>query len=193
MNIAVFKVINGFAHKSGLLDKIMILLSKYGPLIFMATLAAIYLYGVYRKDKMLRYAAIDTLAITVINMFLGFVIVSFYYEPRPFVSNKVNLLIPHAPDTSFPSDHSLGTMSIALGINNYYKICGKVLIVLSLLVGVSRVYVGDHYPMDVVGSYLIVLAVNFLYGRLLRNRISGVYAKVEECLLKGVSVIKQVN
>ncbi len=193
MNMAVFKAINGFAHESGLFDKTMIILAKYGPLIFMATLAAFYLYGVYRKDKMLRYAAVDTLAITVINMFLGFVIGIFYYEPRPFVFNKVNLLIPHAPDTSFPSDHSLGTMSIALGINNYYKICGKVLIILSLLVGVSRVYVGVHYPMDVVGSYLVVFVVNFIYGRLLRNKIRGMYAKVEEFLLKGVSVIKQVN
>lgn len=184
--MAVFKAINGIAHESGLLDKIMIVLEKYGPLIFMAALAAFYLYGVYRKDKMLRYAAMDTLAITVINMFLGFAIGIFYYEPRPFVSNKVNLLTPHAPDTSFPSDHSLGTMSIALGIHNYYKICGKILIILSLLVGISRVYIGVHYPMDVVGSYLVVFVVNFIYCSLLRDKIRGMYSKIEEYLLKGV-------
>jgi undecaprenyl-diphosphatase len=149
----------------------------------MATVAAFYFYGVYRKDIKLRYASVDTFAITVINMLLGSLIGIFYYEPRPFVHNKVNLLVSHAADTSFPSDHSLGTMSIALGINNYYKICGKILIILSLLVGISRVYIGVHYPMDVLGSYLVVLIVNFVYCRLLRDRIRTMYTKIEEEIL----------
>lgn len=34
MNVAVFKAINGIAHESGLLDKIMIVFSKYGPVIW---------------------------------------------------------------------------------------------------------------------------------------------------------------
>lgn len=58
------------------------------------------------------------------------------------------------------------------------------MIILSLLVGVSRVYVGVHYPMDVLGSYLIVLMVNFMYGRFLCEKIRGLYSKAEEYLLK---------
>ena len=141
---------------------------------------------------MLRYVAVDTFAITVINLLLGSIICIFYYEPRPFVNNKVNLLTPHASDSSYPSDHSLGTMSIASGINNYYKIFGKVLIILSLLVGVSRVYIGVHYPMDVIGSYILVFIVNFLYCRFLRDKIRSMYSEIEEYLLKGVLAIKQV-
>jgi len=60
------------------------------------------------------------------------------------------------------------------------------LIILSLLVGVSRVYVGVHYPMDVLGSYLIVFVVNFTYRRLLCKKIRGLYSKVEEYLLKRI-------
>lgn len=184
MNVLIFKEINGMAHINGMLNEIMIMFSKYSPLLFGAVLAMFYLYGIYRKDKTFRHAAVDAVAITVISLFLGFVIGIFYYEPRPFVSGHVNLLTPHAPDTSFPSDHSLGTMSIALGINNNHKAFGIILIILSLLVGVSRVYVGVHYPMDVLGSYLIVLMVNFMYGRFLCEKIRGLYSKAEEYLLK---------
>ena len=51
---------------------------------------------------------------TAINLFLVFLIALVYYVPRSFVTNKVNLLLPHTPDASFPSDHVIGTMSIAL-------------------------------------------------------------------------------
>ncbi len=193
MNEPVFKAINGVAHVNGTLDEIMIVFSNYSPLLFVAALTALYLYGVYRKDKLFRYAAVDALAITVMSLFLGFVIGIFYYEPRPFVTDHVNLLTPHAPDASFPSDHSLGTMSIALGINNSYKVFGAILITLSLFVGVSRVYVGVHYPMDVLGSYLIVLVVNFTYRSLLCEKIRGLYSKVEEYLWKRISGINREN
>lgn len=186
MNAAVFNLINGIAHKSEVLDKVMIWLTSYGPLIYMAVLAAFYLYGVYRKDKIFREIAVNTLAVTGISLFFGFIIGIFYYEPRPFVTNKVNLLMPHAPDTSFPSDHSLGTMSIALGINNCYKVYGTILIMLSLLVGLSRVYAGAHYPLDVVGSYLIVFVVNYLYKRLLSDKINGFYFKAEKYFFKSI-------
>lgn len=121
MNVPVFKAINGVAHVNGMLDEIMIVFSKYSPLLFVAALATFYLYGVYSNDKRFRYTAVDAFAITLMSLFLGFVIGIFYYEPRPFVTDHVNLLTPHAPDASFPSDHSLGTMSIALGINNNHK------------------------------------------------------------------------
>ena len=184
LNMLVFKAINGVAKVSGVIDNIMIILSKYGPVIFMAVLAAFYLYGVYRKDQTLRIMAVDTFLITVITMLTGSIIGIFYYEARPFVSNRVNLLLPHAADTSFPSDHSLGTMSIALGVNHYNETMGTILIVLSVLVGISRVYVGAHYPLDVLGSYLIVLVVNYIYGHLLRDRIRNSYFKVENWLVK---------
>ncbi|WP_157910157.1 hypothetical protein [Petroclostridium xylanilyticum] len=39
MNIVLFKAINGLAYKSVLLDKIMIMFSKYGPILFMIVIA----------------------------------------------------------------------------------------------------------------------------------------------------------
>lgn len=182
MNLSVFKAINGAAHMNGTLDETMILLTKYSVLLFVAVLAGFYLYGVYRKDERFRYAAVDAFAVTVLSLFSGFVFGLFYYEPRPFVTNHVNLLITHASDSSFPSDHSLGTMAIAAGIHQSYKVFGTVLMILSLLVGVSRVYVGVHYPQDVLGSYLIVLVVNFLYGRLLRRKVRSLYSKIEDVI-----------
>lgn len=193
MNMKLFKAINGLAYKSPLLDRIMIIFSTYVPIVFMIVLAGAYFYGVYKKEKLLRYAAIDTFIITVINLLLAYVIGIFYYVPRPFVLNKVNLLVPHIVDASFPSDHATGTMSIALGINNYKKAFGRILIVLSCFVGISRVYVGDHYPADVIGGYIIALLTNCLYGIVLRNKFEDVYGRLEQWLVKNISFIRQIN
>ena len=102
---------------------------------------------------------------------------------RPFVNNKVNLLYNHVSDASFPSDHATGTMSIALGFGKYNKIYGIMLTILSIIVGFSRVYVGHHYPLDIVGAYTMVVITNYLYNRLLRDKVEKIYFKFEKVFL----------
>lgn len=99
---------------------------------------------------------------------------------RPFVHNKVNLLFPHVTDASLPSDHATGTMSIALGIEKYNKLFSIILTILSIIVGFSRVYVGHHYPMDVIGAYVIVFVTSYIYNLKLRGKIEKLYEIVEK-------------
>lgn len=184
MNMYLFKLINGLAHKSMALDKVMIIFTKYIPIVFMAVLAGIYIYGVVKKDIRFRCIAVDVFAMTAINLFLSFLIGLVYYVPRPFVNNKVNLLLPHTPDASFPSDHVIGTMSIALGVNTWFKLYGRILILLSCIVGVSRVYVGHHYPFDVIGGILISIISNYLYKKIVKDKIALLYVSIESKLIK---------
>jgi undecaprenyl-diphosphatase len=116
----------------------------------------------------------------IISYLIGFI----YYVPRPFVNNKVNLLFPHIADASFPSDHAIGTMSIAVGLNKYNRTLGNISILISILVGISRVFVGHHYPIDVVGAYALVFIVNYIYGKLIKDKVQTIYFKVEEYIYK---------
>lgn len=191
INSMIFNAINGFANHNIILDKLMIVFSNYVPDIFMAVLAVTYIIGIVAKNEKMRVITIDTFVITILNLFLSFAIGAFWYVPRPFVNNKVNLLIPHTIDASFPSDHAIGTMSIAVGINKWNKVYGRLLIMLSILVGISRVFVGHHYPSDVIGGYVIVFVTSFLYDRFLKNIVQTIYFKIEELLAKRFAVLKQ--
>lgn len=193
INTSVFKVINGFAYKIPIIDKIMILLSKYIPAVFIIVLASFYIYGICKKAEKVRYDSVNTFVLTVINLFLSYIVGFVYFEPRPFVSNRVNLLFYHTADASFPSDHAIGTMSIALGINNNSKIIGRVLTCLSILVGISRIYVGHHYPLDVIGSYIIVIITNYLYNHLLKKETEKIYARCEKFIAKLIPVVIKLN
>ena len=182
MNMELFRLINNLANKNTVLDGIMIFFSKYVPYIFMAVIAIVFILGITKKNSDYRKVAVNTFVITVINLVLSFIIGGIYYVDRPFVHNEVNLLFTHTKDASFPSDHATGTMSIALGLGKYNKTFSMILTILSVIVGFSRVFVGHHYPMDVIGAYVIVFATSYIYNLKLRSKIENLYEIVENKL-----------
>lgn len=85
---------------------------------------------------------------------------------RPWeVFSGVNPLIPDPGDASFPSGHASNTMSIAFSLwlntldekkERLHKL-GIGLIVFALLIGLSRLYMGVHFPSDVIAGILTAL------------------------------------
>lgn len=177
----VFDLINGMAGKNALLDSIMIFASQKLPYILVLIIIATYLMGVFKKDKKARGLAVDAVVFTILNIVLSGILAHIWYAPRPFVDNsKTNLLYAHKADSSFPSDHSLASMSIALGLNRYSKTIGIITICMSILIGISRVYVGHHYPQHVIESFCIVIITSFIYNKFISNKVQALYFKIEK-------------
>jgi len=80
---------------------------------------------------------------------------------RPYLEHpaSAHLLISRSHDPSFPSDHATGAFALAFGIWLYDRTIGTVMLVLAGVLAFSRVYVGTHYPGDVVGGALMGIAV----------------------------------
>ena len=188
MNMEFFRIINNLAYKNAILDKVMIFFSNDVPYIFMAVIVVIFILGIIENKEESRKVAVNTVVITVINLIINLIIRSIFHINRPFVNNNVNLLVSHDTASSFPSNHATGTMSIAVGLNKYNKILGVMMTILSIIVGFSRVYVGDHYPIDIIGSYIIVLITNRLYNLVLKNKIEGAYMYIDKFLLGKYSI-----
>lgn len=183
MNMELFRLINNLANENSFFDRVMIFFSKDVPYIFMAIIAIVFILGITKKNSDYRKIAVNTFVITVINLILSCIIGGLYYVDRPFVDNKVNLLFTHVKDASFPSDHATGTMSIALGLRKNNKSLSIILTILSVIVGFSRVYVGHHYPMDIIGAYIIVFATSHIYNLKLRSKVENLYEISEKKLV----------
>ena len=75
------------------------------------------------------------------------------------IDTSVALLIPHPGEWSFPSGHSMNSLSAALGIYFNNKKIGIPAIILAVLIGFSRLYHFVHFPTDILGGFVIALLI----------------------------------
>jgi len=78
-----------------------------------------------------------------------------FYDTRPFVTQHIAPLFPHAADNGFPSDHTAVTMFVGFCVLVVSRRWGLVLLALSLLAGVARVLAHVHSPLDIAGAVVI--------------------------------------
>ena len=155
LNQQIFLTINNFAGKSHQLDFMMSIAAQYMPYIFIGLL--FYLWFSDRKNEAL-YAGYATTLGVLTNQLIGL----FYFHPRPFMDHLGTTLLSHKPDSSFPSDHTTFTLSIALMLITFKttRAIGIITTFLALWCGTARIYLGVHYPFDILGSIVVsILAV----------------------------------
>ena len=152
LNIALFNLINAQSSASELTVKLAIILAEYVIYLVPVFLVATWLLEGRDKKEM----ALKAVSVALISLGIAQIVVAIYPHPRPFMMGIGRTLIAHAPDASFPSDHVTLFSSIAITylMGRYYTI-GWILVVAGLLVAWSRVYLGVHFPFDMVGSILI--------------------------------------
>ena len=154
INTKIFITINHFAGNNVFIDKLGILIAKYLPIVFVLFL--IYLWFNKNKDKGL---ALYSGYSAILGILLNFFITLFYFHPRPFMDKIGTLLVNHAPETSFPSDNTTFMLSIAFMLLYFKETrkAGIIFSILGILGGISRIFCGLHYPLDVIGSILVAL------------------------------------
>lgn len=99
------------------------------------------------------------------SMWLNGLLKEVFATPRPSADQGVRVLV-REHSFSFPSGHAQGAMTLwgALAWSFGSRILWIIAVALILLVGFSRIYLGAHYPVDVVGGYGIGAALLVLWG-----------------------------
>lgn len=162
-------VINGWAGHNHLLDGLGIVLAKYAPEIWAVIFLLMWFWPPLKQTRSRRavvYAVVAGVVALIINVIISH---AAPYRPRPFAIDPhgVHLLVSHPPDTSFPSDHVAGSFGFAVGLFFAGATDGFLAVGLALAVAVARVFVGVHWPTDVImgGVVGIVSGLGVLAGR----------------------------
>jgi undecaprenyl-diphosphatase len=151
MNDYLLLLINGWAGRSSLVDEAMIFAAR--DLVFFVGIAAAVCLGLlaYKKEwRPIIYFFVTLVVSFVLLKLMGLLNV----DHRPFMDHHLTQLLPHVAGKSFPSDHTTVSTAIAAGILFFtkFKRTGWLLLAAAVLVGFSRIFVGVHYPTDIVGG-----------------------------------------
>jgi len=150
---ALFVLINQTLSWPPLDGAFVVLTHKYFYL-GAAAVAAVYLPARYRLAGLwcvlTAAAAVGLADVTVARL-----LKPLFCRVRPcWAMEGVRLLVVQGNTASFPSSHAANAFAFATVVLYYYKRAGAALLAVALAVGYSRVYVGVHYPSDVVAGAL---------------------------------------
>ena len=156
-NRRLFFAINRWVGKYSWLDMlgrwsaeyaIIVLLAWYGGVLFLQ-----FSDSWYRLAFLIFLSAVAWVAAWILNVAIGLVV----SEPRPHMTNPSSKLLftPLMSWKSFPSDHAMSAwLFVWLGIA--FMVPGwPVLVTLALIVSWGRVFAGVHYPLDIVGGFIV--------------------------------------
>ncbi len=162
LNVKLFYLIN--SNQLPILNAFFIAITETAyPVIALITLLLLW------KKRELGIKAFISLAITAIMVF---VLKRLINEPRPFETLQgVNLLVSKPDSSSFPSGHSSLAFSLAttIALSDLRKEVKIIVLLWAVLVAISRIYVGVHYPLDVIAGALIGVSVSYVVNKFFRN------------------------
>jgi membrane-associated phospholipid phosphatase len=172
MDVSLFIAINEFHVKlPAELDQFMILITLYGREIFLPfVLILIFIFGGKNGRKTVIVSGISILILIP----LVSIIKDYIERPRPFVPD-LDTLMSADTNYSFPSGHSTLIVAGAVTIlilfkgNKYTKILPIALVIDAGFVCFSRIYVGVHYPFDVLGGFFLGSGISLLIICLIDN------------------------
>jgi undecaprenyl-diphosphatase len=92
---------------------------------------------------------------------------TYFLRQRPWAVLEEDIVIgKRTTDSSFPSGHTAGSFAAALAMSHYYPRQRPALLGIAAGVGFSRIYLGHHYPSDVLGGVAIGSIVGLASGKL---------------------------
>ncbi|MFD2444582.1 undecaprenyl-diphosphatase [Bacillus sp. CGMCC 1.16607] len=184
LNIDIFRSINDIGKQYDSLNPIAVFIAEYMLYILCF---GVLCYWLSRTNKN-RMMIIQSVLAVILAEILGKISGKFHSHFQPFAElTNVNKLIEHSVDNSFPSDHTIIFFSICFSILLVRKE-GWLWLLIALFVGISRIWVGVHYPVDVlVGALYGIISASFIFWLAPKlaflKQLLAFYEKVEQAII----------
>lgn len=184
-NIDAFRLINDLGKQYPYLNPVIVFLAEY-MLYFLCLSIVVYWFTRTNKNRMMVIQAVIAFILAEI---LGKMAGQFHSHYQPFaVLPHVNQLIEHDIDNSFPSDHTILFFSVCISFWLVRKKGEWLWLMLPFCVAISRIWVGVHYPIDVItGALLGVISALFVYWLVPKlssiKQLLALYEKMEQQIL----------
>jgi undecaprenyl-diphosphatase len=171
MDNSLFYIFNNVAGQTAWLDLTVRFLAEYFGFILLFGLMSYEGLVFVMGGRKFPTVFFNSIALAGGAWLIGRLIKLIYASPRPFiVLEKVHQLIDHGGYDSFPSGHTTFFFTLGFALYFYNKTLGILFMVGAVVIGISRVIAGIHWPMDILGGILlgagVVSIVRFLTYRI---------------------------
>jgi len=161
LDINFFYFFNNLAGRSRFFDALVVFLAGYFQYLLIAIFLLLLFFSKYAKREKLRIFWITVVSTIVARFGVTELIRFFYHRLRPFVTYQAHQLLS-GNEWSFPSGHSAFFFAMATAIYLYNKKWGIGFFLAAILMNISRVIAGVHYPSDIIGGAIIGIIVAYV-------------------------------
>lgn len=167
INISLLQMINSYALSEPSITAFFVFLAdQFDWMVMIVALVFLLLFaGGSIEQRVRRTLAI--FGIAGVAWGIGYVLKMMFAVPRPFVGEFAeNILNYTLLSHSFPSGHA--TFFSALGFAIFFRnrVAGILFLVFALAILTARIAVGVHYPLDIIGGWVLGLVVAYSFHRI---------------------------
>jgi undecaprenyl-diphosphatase len=163
LNIEGFRMINDLGKQYTFLNPGFVGIAEY-TLYVVIVFALLFGLSKNGQNRLMVLCSLLTIAFAEL---LGRLAGLLHTNQQPFAElDAVNKLIEKAVDNSFPSDHTILMFSFCVTFWLFKRGWSFLWVLLAALVGVSRIWVGVHYPGDVLVGTLVSFAAAIIVFRI---------------------------
>jgi undecaprenyl-diphosphatase len=193
MDYDVSHSINDFTARHDWIEDLFSFIAQDSHYVFVGFLLVLFFMPARWTSPNLRRGVVAAVFAAAVGLVVAHGITLLWDRPRPFVAHphSTHLLISHARDASFPSDHTTGAFAIAVSLLLRSRKVGLIALAFAALVAIARVGVGVHYASDVLAGALVGTAAALLIWQPpIRTRldwfadeVGGLYERIRGRLL----------
>lgn len=169
LNNYLFITLNNLIYKSAVIDRLVYFLAQpFGLMVIgcaLLTLSIIFLRHkrIGSNDRLVFSELMSVVMSMGVAWFISLIIKIITHIPRPFlVHPSSQLLFLYGGYNSFPSGHATIFFALATAIYYYSRFAGVLFYISAILISLSRVAAGIHYPIDIIVGAMIGIVVGRL-------------------------------
>ncbi|WWP00803.1 MAG: undecaprenyl-diphosphate phosphatase [Candidatus Dasytiphilus stammeri] len=154
LNQTIFNWVNATPHSLHIII-LATYLAQYLILVIPLIFSILWFWGSKDYLTVQRKLILKTIIAIIISLLISYSIRKLFPHERPFTMGLGYVFLKHSKSNSFPSNHGTIIFTCAIAFSIWYRIwTGIIIFFLGIVIAWSRIYLGLHWPLDMLGALL---------------------------------------